>query len=175
MSYCWTAKASINEPPSPKTMPRRRSRSQSPHPKSDAGANGAQGRFELGATFEFGVWNLELADSVLSCLDLQIPGASASTDFSLAFCEALPKICPPDMSSPATGSTRMIEFLAWMEVNKKKMLIGVAVVAGAIAAYAIYQWYRNEAEMNAAVALYKIQTPVSQRQQPQGPGAQAFL
>src|SRR5437870_2172129 len=79
------------------------------------------------------------------------------------------------MSSQATGSTRMIEFLAWVEVNKKKVLIGAAVVAVAIAVFSIYQWHRNEAEAEAIAALYKIQTPVSQTEKPDGPGAQAFL
>ena len=79
------------------------------------------------------------------------------------------------MSSQATGSTRMIEFLAWVEVNKKKLLIGAVVVAVAIAAYSVYQWHRNEAEAEATAALYKIQTPASQTEKPGGPGAQAFL
>jgi TolA-binding protein len=98
-----------------------------------------------------------------------------STDFSLAFWFAVPKICPLNMSSQATGSTRMIEFLAWVEVNKKKLLIGAVAVAIAIAVYSIYQWHRNEAEAQANAALYKIQTPASQTEKPGGPGAQAFL
>ncbi len=69
----------------------------------------------------------------------------------------------------------MFEFLAWVEVNKKKLLIGAAVVAVAIAVYSIYQWHRNEAEAQANAALYKIQTPASQTERPGGPGAQAFL
>jgi len=79
------------------------------------------------------------------------------------------------MSSQATGSTRMIEFLAWVEVNKKKLLIGTAIVAVSIAAYSIYQWHHNEAETEATVALYKIQAPAAQAGKSAGPGAQAFL
>jgi len=67
----------------------------------------------------------------------------------------------------------MIELLAWVEVNKKMVLIGAAVVAVAIAAYSIYQWHRNEAEAEAAAALYKIQTSASKTEKP--PGAQAFI
>jgi TolA-binding protein len=55
------------------------------------------------------------------------------------------------------------------------VLIGAAAVAIAMAAYSIYQWYRNEAEADATAALYKIQTPASQTERPGGPGAQAFL
>jgi len=79
------------------------------------------------------------------------------------------------MSSQATGSTRLIEFLAWVEVNKKKLMIGAAAVAVAVAAYSIYQWHRNQAEAEATGALYKILTPASQTERPGGPGAQAFL
>jgi predicted negative regulator of RcsB-dependent stress response len=67
----------------------------------------------------------------------------------------------------------MIELLAWVEVNKKKVFIGAAVVAVAIAAYSIYQWHRSESEAQAAAALYKIQTPAPKTEKP--PGAQAFL
>jgi TolA-binding protein len=80
-----------------------------------------------------------------------------------------------NMSSQATGSTRWIEFLAWIEVNKKKVLIGTAIVAVGIAAYSIYQWYRNQAEAEAIAALHKILTPASQTERPGGPSAQAFL
>ena len=79
------------------------------------------------------------------------------------------------MSSQATGSTRLIEFLAWVEVNKKKLLIGAAVVAVATVYYSIYQWHRKQAEAEAIAALYKILTPATPMERPGGPGAQAFL
>jgi len=79
------------------------------------------------------------------------------------------------MSSQATESTRLIDFLAWVEVHKKKLLIGAAVVGVAMAAYSIYKWHRNEAEAEAIAAFYKIQSPASQAESPGGPGAQAFL
>ena len=79
------------------------------------------------------------------------------------------------MSRQATESTRMIDLLAWVEVNKKKLLIGAAVVAVAIAAYSIYQWHRNEAEAEASAAFYRVQTPASPTEKPGGPAAEAFL
>ena len=79
------------------------------------------------------------------------------------------------MSSQATESTRLIDFLAWVEVNKKKLAIGAAVAAVAIAAFSIYQWHRNEAEAEATAALYKLQLPATPVEKPGGPGAQAFL
>jgi outer membrane protein assembly factor BamD (BamD/ComL family) len=69
----------------------------------------------------------------------------------------------------------MIEFLSWVEVNKKKLLIGAAVLAVAIGAYAIYQWHRNEAEVDAVAALYKIQSPAGRPAGGGLPGAQAYL
>src|SRR5262245_26298648 len=77
------------------------------------------------------------------------------------------------MSAQATESTRLINFLAWVEVNKKKLLIGTAVVAAVIGAYSIYRWHRDAVEAEALEALYKAQTPASPTATP--PAALAFL
>jgi predicted negative regulator of RcsB-dependent stress response len=69
----------------------------------------------------------------------------------------------------------MIEFLAWVETNKQKLLIGAAVVAAGIIACSIYQWRRNEVEAAASAALYKIQATASQTERPAGPSAQEYL
>jgi predicted negative regulator of RcsB-dependent stress response len=79
------------------------------------------------------------------------------------------------MSSPATESTRLIEFLAWVDVNKKKLLIGAGVVGIAIAAYAIHQSRRDQTEAEANAALLKLDTPGSGPETAPGPTAQAFL
>jgi predicted negative regulator of RcsB-dependent stress response len=79
------------------------------------------------------------------------------------------------MGSQATESTRMIEFLAWVELNKKKLLIGAATVAVVIAGYAIYQWRQNEAEAEAGAALLKVDRPGVRAENAAEPGAQAFL
>ena len=60
------------------------------------------------------------------------------------------------MSAHATESARMIDFLAWVEVNKKRLLIGAVAVGAAIAAYAIYQWHSNQAEADASAALLRV-------------------
>src|SRR5438046_10278509 len=79
------------------------------------------------------------------------------------------------MSSQASGSIRMIDFLAWVEVNTKKLVIGVALVAVAISAGAIYQWRHNEAEAGASAALLKVErTGVRSDDAPEA-DAQAFL
>src|SRR5437764_13830071 len=61
------------------------------------------------------------------------------------------------MSSQTTGSTRLIDFLAWVEVNKKKLAIGIALAAVVISAWAIYEWRHNEAEAEAIAALLYVQ------------------
>ena len=60
------------------------------------------------------------------------------------------------MSSQTTESTRMIEFVAWAAVNKKKLLACAAIIAVGIAAGAIYQSNRNRAEAEASAALLKV-------------------
>src|SRR2546430_11428638 len=79
------------------------------------------------------------------------------------------------MSSQATGSTRMIDFLAWVEVNKTRLVIGVAVVAVVIAACVIYQWRHNEAEAEASAALLKVERPGVRSDDAPEADAQAFL
>jgi len=79
------------------------------------------------------------------------------------------------MGSQATGSTRMIEFAAWVEVNKNKLLIGAAIVAAAIGAYAFYKWHRDETEAEANAALLKVDKPGVRSELAPEPGAQAFL
>jgi TolA-binding protein len=79
------------------------------------------------------------------------------------------------MSSQATESTRMIEFLAWVEVNMKKLLIGAAVVGVAVAGYFLYQSHRNEAESEASSALLKADKAGARPDKAAEPGAQAFL
>jgi predicted negative regulator of RcsB-dependent stress response len=79
------------------------------------------------------------------------------------------------MSSPATESTRMIELLAWVEVNKKKLLIGAAVGAVAIGAWSIYGWHRDHAEAEANAALFKVDAPSTGPDNTPGPSADTFL
>ena len=79
------------------------------------------------------------------------------------------------MSSHATESTRLIEFLAWVEVHKKKLLIGAALVAIGTGAWAIYQWNRNQAETEASAALFRVDKPGARSETAPEANAQAFL
>ena len=69
----------------------------------------------------------------------------------------------------------MIELLAWVEVNKKKLLIGAAIGAVAIGAWSIYGWHRNQAEAEANAALFKVDAPGTGPENTPGPSAETFL
>ncbi len=60
------------------------------------------------------------------------------------------------MSSETTGSSGFYEFLAWLEENKKRLLIAflVAIVAGF--GISIYRWKAHETELAASDALLKL-------------------
>jgi predicted negative regulator of RcsB-dependent stress response len=60
------------------------------------------------------------------------------------------------MSAEPTESSKDIEFLAWLEVNKKKLLIGAAIVGLVAAVLAISRWYRQQAEASASAALFQV-------------------
>jgi len=69
----------------------------------------------------------------------------------------------------------MIDFLAWVEVNKTKLVIGIALAAVVISAWAIYQWRHNEAEAEASAALLKVERTGVRSDDAPEPDAQAFL
>jgi predicted transcriptional regulator len=56
------------------------------------------------------------------------------------------------MSSESTISTRGLEFLAWLEVNKNRLVIGTAILAIVIAAFVIHRWRVSEREQVASAA-----------------------
>ena len=84
-------------------------------------------------------------------------------------------IRPLDMSSEATESTRMLDFLAWVEVNKKKLLLGLIVLGVLAAGYSIYRWHENEVEAEANEALLKLHRPSNRSESGSSPNAQAYL
>src|SRR5439155_22929448 len=79
------------------------------------------------------------------------------------------------MSSEATESTRIIEWVAWFEENKKPVLFGVIVVTVLIATLAIYRWNRNQTEIRASTALFNVERPSVRGGDTPVPGAQAYL
>jgi TolA-binding protein len=79
------------------------------------------------------------------------------------------------MSPESTESTRGIEFLAWLELNKKPLIIGTAVVAILGSAYAIHRWRVAEQELAASSALVQASHQAVASTNAPKPDPSAFL
>jgi TolA-binding protein len=77
------------------------------------------------------------------------------------------------MNSEKTESADLYDLLAWLEANKKQLIIGVTAVVVVGFVVAIYRWNRNEHEAAANAALLKVSGPATPRETP--PPASAFL
>ena len=66
---------------------------------------------------------------------------------------------PRVMDSPEVQASPMMDFLTWLEVNKKR-LIQIGLV-GAIVGLGVYIWVyqRNQSEAEASTALFAVQVP----------------
>lgn len=66
---------------------------------------------------------------------------------------------PRVMDSPEVQASPMMDFLTWLEVNKKR-LVQTSLIA-AIAGLGIYIWVyqRNQSEAEASTALFAVQVP----------------
>ncbi len=60
------------------------------------------------------------------------------------------------MNPEGTESTRSIEFLAWLEVNKKRLLVGAGVVAVVASVIAVYRTHAEAQERKANAALLAV-------------------
>ena len=65
------------------------------------------------------------------------------------------------MDAKAAQSPGWIKFLAWFEVNKKRLLVGtvIALVLGLTVGLAIY--YQSQREVRASEALSEVKTAVN--------------
>jgi tetratricopeptide (TPR) repeat protein len=54
-------------------------------------------------------------------------------------------------------SAKTVEFLAWFEVNKRRLLVGAVVLGVLAAGIAVQRWYQGERELAANTALLKAQ------------------
>ena len=63
----------------------------------------------------------------------------ARADFGLAFLVPGRLICLLNMSSQMIESARGIEFLAWLEQNSKRLVVGFLVVALLASGFALYR------------------------------------
>jgi tetratricopeptide (TPR) repeat protein len=79
------------------------------------------------------------------------------------------------MSSESTVSTRGLEFLAWVEVNKNRILVGAAVLAILISSFLIHRWRVSEREQVASTALIRLQSPAGSAQGATRASAEDYL
>lgn len=62
------------------------------------------------------------------------------------------------MHSETTDSTRLYELLAWLELNRKRVIILACSVLAVIVLYHVYSWYRAQRELKASHALLSLRT-----------------
>ena len=85
-------------------------------------------------------------------------------------------ICAYLMALDSGESTRTVEWLAWFEVNKKKLLVVVLILAAAGAAFALYRAKANANEVAGWSALFSVERPIRQGGDSTGePSPQAYL
>jgi tetratricopeptide (TPR) repeat protein len=67
----------------------------------------------------------------------------------------------PFMDAAKQKTEALYEFLAWLEVNKKRVIAGAVVVAGVIGLVMFVNWYGKEKERKASEALSAIRLQAS--------------
>lgn len=79
------------------------------------------------------------------------------------------------MSSELTGSTVFYELLAWLEENKKRLIVAAAGMAVAGSGLAIYRWNKAQTELAASEALLALRLPLNAPEKTPPPEASSFL
>jgi predicted negative regulator of RcsB-dependent stress response len=74
-----------------------------------------------------------------------------------------------------TESVKMYEFLAWLETNKKKLMIGAGVLAAIAIVFSFVRYQANQRELAANEALFKLGLPLSRGEIGARPNATAYL
>ena len=79
------------------------------------------------------------------------------------------------MNSEPTETSHGLEFLAWLEFNKKRVIVAAAVVTVVASSVAIYRWHHAERELQANTALLRVQRVAERNGAGQPPSAEPFL
>lgn len=79
------------------------------------------------------------------------------------------------MSSEPTETSHGLEFLAWLDVNKKRLIVAAAAIAVVVSVLATYRWYQGERELAASTALMKAQRAAELKTSGQRPSSESFL
>ncbi|MHB8522729.1 MAG: tetratricopeptide repeat protein [Limisphaerales bacterium] len=79
------------------------------------------------------------------------------------------------MSSEVTESSGFYEFLAWLEINKKRLIVAAIVLAVAGLGIATYRWQASQREEAAYAALFRLGAPMAPVDNAAAPSASAYL
>lgn len=79
------------------------------------------------------------------------------------------------MSSEVTESSGFYEFLAWLEINKKRLIVAAIVLAVTALGIATYRWQANQREEEAFAALFRLGAPMAPVDAAAAPSASAYL
>lgn len=64
------------------------------------------------------------------------------------------------MSSEVTESAGFYEFLAWLEINKKRIVVTTSVIAAVAVAFSFLVWRSKQKEIEASAALFQLGLPL---------------
>jgi predicted negative regulator of RcsB-dependent stress response len=79
------------------------------------------------------------------------------------------------MNSEEIHSARMLEFLTWVEVNKKRLLNGAIGVLVAIVVAYLYHYFQDQRELTASSALLEVSRNINASGQGASPAASSYL
>ncbi|HOW66066.1 MAG TPA: tetratricopeptide repeat protein [Candidatus Paceibacterota bacterium] len=79
------------------------------------------------------------------------------------------------MNPETSESVRIYEWLAWLETNKKKLIVGAVVVAAISLVFSFVRYQARERESAANAALFKLGLPLRQDEMAPKPNASGYL
>jgi predicted negative regulator of RcsB-dependent stress response len=87
--------------------------------------------------------------------------SSSGSDLPLAFSTRARDICPLFMDSAQTEAPSMIKLMAWVEVNKRRLVVAVGVAVVVIALAVVVVHYQLEKEVRASEALSDVRASLN--------------
>lgn len=79
------------------------------------------------------------------------------------------------MESEAPPSTGWYNFLGWLDANRKRVILGAAIVAIVAAGIAIAVWWKDQRQLKAAEALSAVRVPFNPMETPDVRVADEYL
>jgi predicted negative regulator of RcsB-dependent stress response len=78
------------------------------------------------------------------------------------------------MNPEPVTSSREIEILAWLEINKWRLAIAVAILGVLAGAVSLYRWYDHQRELKASSALFLAAKPIGRGPDAKPPSSSAL-